>query len=97
MTRLTERAWWAEKRQQFTEWITPGKWVVIATTANVLSTGIFVLSAFHASEEARRHNCVQVAEAFAGYTNALAEVSHADPETVAEFRAQYEPLVNTCR
>lgn len=78
-------------------WFTPGRWVVLATTANVVSTGIFLFASAHADEAARRHNCAQVAEAFEGYTDALAEVSHADATTVAVFRSKYEPIVNTCR
>lgn len=73
-----------------------GRWVLLLMVANVVSTGIFVYAAFRSSEEARRHNCQQVVDAFDDYTNALAEVSHADPARLEQFRATYQPLLQDC-
>lgn len=74
-----------------------GMWVVLATTANVVSTGVFVYASAHAGEEARRHNCAQVIEAFDAYTQALAEVSGAAESTVRDFQAAYQPQLAECK
>lgn len=86
---------WA--RERFAAWITPGKWVVIATTANIISTGIFLYASAHVDEAARRHNCEQVIDAFDAYTRALAEVSGAAESTVRDFQAAYQPELSECR
>lgn len=91
---MAKRASW---RYRFTTWITPGKWVVIATTANILSTGIFVFASVNAGNEARQHNCRQVAAAFEAYTDALAEATGAAEHAVLEFRHSYEPALRECR
>lgn len=74
-----------------------GLWVVLATTANLVSTGIFVYASVHAGEEAREHNCEQTIDAFDAYTRALAEVSGAAESTVRDFQAAYQPALAECR
>lgn len=75
-------------------------WLVLVALSNLVSTAIFVLAATDASNEAgktaRAENCANVIDAFDAYTNALAQVAGSDPDTVAEFRAAYEPELQEC-
>jgi len=72
------------------------RWLIIAVVCsaalNMAGSGMFVWQSW----AARQQNCDDVTAAFDAYTDALAEVTSADPETVAEFRAAYEPELANC-
>jgi predicted negative regulator of RcsB-dependent stress response len=76
-------------------WATPRALVVavvLSMAAQLIGTGLFV----YTSWQARQQNCEQVQRAFDNYTSALAQISHADPETVQAFRDAYEPELEQC-
>lgn len=100
---MTERATW---RQRFADWITPGKWVVIATTANVLSTGIFIFASVQVNTDARQHNCALLEQALDRYTAGLIAASDEDrtPAEEAEvarrvviLKDTYAPVLADCK
>lgn len=69
------------------------RWIIVAgALVNLTGTGLFVWT----STQARQANCANVEDAFDSYTSALAAISDASAETVAEFRSAYEPELRDC-
>lgn len=87
-------------RPRFWRRLSPQALIVGVAITNLISTGIFVFASTSAANEAgktaRAENCANVIEAFDAYTAALAAVSGADKDTVADFRAAYEPHLEEC-
>jgi uncharacterized membrane protein len=76
-------------------WATPRALVlavVLSMCAQLVSTGVMLWTSTHN----RRENCERVQEAFDKYTDALAAVAGADPDTVQDFRAAYRPALAEC-